>query len=114
MKLAAMLHPLMQGEDLSGPQAQQAMREILTGEPGDAVVAAFLTALRIKGESVEEVAAFAREIRAHALRIASKHRVDSWPPTEVRQFKTLTHPDFLGRAFRVLIQSSLPLDRVGH
>ena len=28
-----------------------------------------------------------------------------WPPARTRQFQTLTHPDHLGRAFRVLIQS---------
>jgi SAM-dependent MidA family methyltransferase len=28
-----------------------------------------------------------------------------WPPRHTRQFQTLTHPDHLGRAFRVLVQS---------
>ena len=28
-----------------------------------------------------------------------------WQSTQTRQFQTLTHPDFLGRAFRVLVQS---------
>jgi SAM-dependent MidA family methyltransferase len=30
---------------------------------------------------------------------------DAWTPERTRQFQTLTHPDHLGRAFRVLIQS---------
>ncbi len=30
---------------------------------------------------------------------------DTWTPARTRQFQTLTHPDHLGRAFRVLIQS---------
>jgi SAM-dependent MidA family methyltransferase len=30
-----------------------------------------------------------------------------WTPTQVRQFQTLTHPEHLGRAFRVLLQSRL-------
>ena len=29
-------------------------------------------------------------------------------PAEVRQFQALTHPEHLGRAFRVLVQSRLP------
>jgi len=28
-----------------------------------------------------------------------------WSPKQSRQFQTLSHPDHLGRAFRVLIQS---------
>jgi SAM-dependent MidA family methyltransferase len=31
--------------------------------------------------------------------------IETWTPERVRQFQTLTHPDHLGRAFRVLIQS---------
>ena len=30
---------------------------------------------------------------------------EAWTPSRTRQFQTLTHPDHLGRAFRVLIQS---------
>ena len=32
-------------------------------------------------------------------------RTGSWPQSQVRQFQTLTHPEHLGRPFRVLIQS---------
>ena len=31
-------------------------------------------------------------------------RTGSWPQSQVRQFQTLTHPEHLGRPFRVLIQ----------
>jgi SAM-dependent MidA family methyltransferase len=30
---------------------------------------------------------------------------DGWTPARARQFQTLTHPEHLGRAFRVLVQS---------
>jgi SAM-dependent MidA family methyltransferase len=30
---------------------------------------------------------------------------EGWTPARNRQFQTLTHPDHLGRAFRVLVQS---------
>lgn len=32
-------------------------------------------------------------------------RTGSWPQQQVRQFQTLTHPEHLGRPFRVLVQS---------
>jgi len=32
-------------------------------------------------------------------------RTGVWPPQQVRQFQTLTHPEHLGRPFRVLVQS---------
>jgi len=30
---------------------------------------------------------------------------EAWTPAQARQFQTLTHPEHLGRAFRVLVQS---------
>jgi SAM-dependent MidA family methyltransferase len=36
---------------------------------------------------------------------------DEWTPQRTRQFQTLTHPDHLGRAFRVLLQSPAPRGR---
>lgn len=35
-------------------------------------------------------------------------RGPAWTPPEIRQFQSLTHPDHLGRAFRVLVQSRKP------
>jgi SAM-dependent MidA family methyltransferase len=31
--------------------------------------------------------------------------LDEWPPAQVRQFQTLTHPEHLGHRFHVLVQS---------
>ena len=36
---------------------------------------------------------------------ASKRGEDGWSAKQTRQFQTLTHPDHLGRSFRVLVQS---------
>jgi len=36
---------------------------------------------------------------------ADPSRFGEWPPQMKRQFQTLIHPEHLGRAFRVLIQS---------
>src|SRR5437867_1560810 len=53
--------------DLSIDEARAAMEDILAGRASDAQIAAFVTALAMKGESVEELVGFARAIRSHAL-----------------------------------------------
>jgi anthranilate phosphoribosyltransferase len=60
---------LVDGKDLSPEYARQSMREIMTGEATVIQIAAFLTALRIKGETVDEITAFALEMREHSVRI---------------------------------------------
>jgi len=45
------------------------------GEVSDAVLASFLVALRMKGETVDELTGFVREMRVHAVRISSRHPV---------------------------------------
>lgn len=52
----AVLGDLVEGRDLSGGQAAAALASILAGEATDAQIAAFIVALRLKGETVEEVA----------------------------------------------------------
>jgi anthranilate phosphoribosyltransferase len=54
------------GNDLSRKEAEAAMEEILSGRAGDAEIAAFLTALRFKGETVDELVGFATAMRRHA------------------------------------------------
>ncbi|MBK5224654.1 MAG: anthranilate phosphoribosyltransferase [Acidimicrobiia bacterium] len=49
------LGALAEGHDLSFAQSSAAMAEILAGNATDARIAAFIVALRIKGETVEEV-----------------------------------------------------------
>jgi SAM-dependent MidA family methyltransferase len=38
-------------------------------------------------------------------RLTRQQRIGNWGPAQLRQFQTLTHPEHLGRSFRVLIQS---------
>ena len=61
------LHTVVEGGSLTEAEAQEAMRVLLAGEATPALTAAFLTALRIKGETVEELTGFARAMRAAAL-----------------------------------------------
>jgi anthranilate phosphoribosyltransferase len=46
---------LSQGQDLPADQAQAAMSEILGGDASDAQIAGFIVALRMKGETVDEL-----------------------------------------------------------
>ena len=63
-----------EGRDLSEAEAGGAMNEIMQGVATPAQFGAFVTALRIKGESVDEIVGMARAMRQHALKV----------PTEVR------------------------------
>jgi anthranilate phosphoribosyltransferase len=55
--------------DLTEEQAAGVMEEIMSGEATAAQLAAFLTALRLKGETVDEIAGMARVMRAKACRV---------------------------------------------
>ncbi|MFP4466170.1 MAG: anthranilate phosphoribosyltransferase [Candidatus Goldiibacteriota bacterium] len=52
-----------EGNDLSVEKMKEAMNMIMTGQSNDAQIAAFLTALRMKGESVDEIYAAAKVMR---------------------------------------------------
>ena len=57
MDWPALLSTLVAGSDLTSEQAGDALREILAGAATDAQIAAFLIALRMKGETIGEVSA---------------------------------------------------------
>jgi anthranilate phosphoribosyltransferase len=54
------------GQSLPRAQAREVMAELLSGNCTDAQIAALLVALRMKGETVEEIVGFAEAIRAAA------------------------------------------------
>lgn len=60
---------LIAGRELAAADAAAMMRSIMTGEATPAQVASVLTALRMRGESPAEIAAFAQVMREHAVRI---------------------------------------------
>lgn len=66
------------GESISREEARAVMSEVLAGKCSDAQIAALLVALRMKGETVEEIVGFAEAIRAAAapLRIRQNSTVD--------------------------------------
>ncbi len=60
---------LVEGRDLTSSEAEDVMSEIMCGKATEAQISAFLTALRMKGEEVEEIAAFASVMRKFCTRI---------------------------------------------
>src|SRR5579862_1314058 len=66
MSLLPYLHLVAERRNLSSDEAQQAMQSILTGEATHVQIAGFLVALRMKGETVEELVGFARAMRQMA------------------------------------------------
>ncbi len=60
------LHKVVGGENLTEQEASAALEQILRGDTEAVFVAALLTALRMKGETVDEIVGFARAMRAHA------------------------------------------------
>jgi anthranilate phosphoribosyltransferase len=63
------IQKLIESIPLSAEEAQTNLREIMSGQATNAQIAAFLTALRIKGETVEEITALAEVMREHCCRI---------------------------------------------
>jgi anthranilate phosphoribosyltransferase len=63
------IQQVVDGKTLSTDQASAVMDQIMTGEATGAQIGALVTALRIRGETVEEIAGLARSMRDHALRV---------------------------------------------
>ena len=58
---------LVSGHSLTMQQAAQVMEETMSGEVTPAQLGAFVTALRLKGETVDEIAGLAKTMRAKAI-----------------------------------------------
>lgn len=56
-------------ENLSYEEMRQSMDEIMSGQATQVQVASFLTALSLKGETIEEITAAAEEMRRHAVHL---------------------------------------------
>lgn len=70
MSLQEALNQLAARKDLSLSLAEEAMRQIMGGEATPAQIAAFMMGLRIKGETVPEIAGCAQAMRSCAERIS--------------------------------------------
>ncbi|WP_173923991.1 anthranilate phosphoribosyltransferase [Agromyces sp. Marseille-P2726] len=58
---------LLDGEDLSVSDAAWCMEQVMTGSATPAQLAAFLVALRVKGETVDEIVGFRDAVLEHAV-----------------------------------------------
>lgn len=64
----------LQRDHLSAAEAEAVMQHIMSGEATSAQIAAFLAALRAKGETVEEIIGFAKGMRRHAVAVHPQRR----------------------------------------
>jgi len=65
---------LVAGENLTEAESEAAMNEIMSGEATAAQIAAFMTALRVKGETAAELTGCARAMRRHATAVNTVHQ----------------------------------------
>jgi anthranilate phosphoribosyltransferase len=79
MSIREAIEKLVNRVDLSETEMIEAMNQIMTGEATPLQVAAFLTALRMKGETVDEVTGAARVMRekAHRVQVGSRTVLDT-------------------------------------
>ena len=68
---------VVEGLNLSEDEAAFCMQEIMSGEATPSQVASLITALRMKGETVEEITGFAKVMRKMSIKIPTKHNPSS-------------------------------------
>lgn len=69
MNIKEALGLVVDGKDLSTEQMAGAMRELMTGKATDAQIGAFLVALRLKSESLDEITGAAQVMRELATKV---------------------------------------------
>ena len=67
--IVSALPKLINREDLSQSEAEIVMNQIMSGDATPAEIGAYLIALRMKGETVDEITGSARAMRAHSLKV---------------------------------------------
>ena len=60
---------LSQKQDLSYQESEAVMNEIMQGEATPVQMSAYLTALSLKGETIDEITASAAGMRAHCVKL---------------------------------------------
>jgi len=73
MDIKLAINQVIEGKNLSEAQAEAVMGQIMTGQATPAQIGGLLVALRLKGETVDEVTGFARAMRENAIPIHSRH-----------------------------------------
>src|SRR5512134_954142 len=84
MRVKEGIDTVISGKDLTRKQAEEMMRLIMEGEATPAQISAFLTGLRLKGETVDEITGFARAMRRKVTKITPPPaRACAWPSTAI-------------------------------
>lgn len=63
------INKLVNRISLTAEEAEQVMTEIMSGQATESQIASFITALRMKGETIEEITSFAKIMRQFAVKI---------------------------------------------
>lgn len=69
------IYQLINGNDLTYEQAREVMEEMMTGTATQAQMGGFLTALRMQGETIDEITAFATVMREKGIKIEPEREV---------------------------------------
>ena len=69
MPLKSAIATVINGRDLTFEEAEAAMNTIMSGEATQAQIGSYLTALRMKGETVSEIAGSAKSMRSHVVQV---------------------------------------------
>src|SRR5215469_14849849 len=73
--LKEILVRLLEQGDMTRDEAATVLELIIDGKVNDIQIAAILTALSVKGPTVDELTGFAETMRRHAIKIKTKHTV---------------------------------------
>lgn len=68
-ELKKYLNTVVDGQNLTIEEAFDAMNIIMTGQATDTQISSYITALRIKGETIEEITGCAEAMRANAIKV---------------------------------------------
>jgi anthranilate phosphoribosyltransferase len=80
MMILEALQKVVERRDLSPEEAFMTMEEMMSGKASDPQIAAFLTALRLKGETAAEITGFARAMRERVCRIRVRRQDETARP----------------------------------
>ncbi len=69
------INKLLQHQDLTMPEMEAAMEEIMSGRLNTPEIVSFLASLDAKGETAQELAAAVEVMRKYAIKIRSRHKV---------------------------------------
>ena len=78
MDMQSAIKTVLSGKDLTADEMNQVMKIIMTGEATPAQIGGFLVGLRMKGETVDEIASAAKVMRelATGVKVSGDHVVD--------------------------------------